>query len=105
MRRITWIVMLLAVVAISAAPAAASHGRGHRPGRGHGHIHKPIYRHGHHVRRYGRYVPSYRQLWLHSSPSYYHAPYTRLYRPGCYPPRYGGHIGYRGSSFGFHFRF
>ena len=108
MRKITWIVMVLAVMAVLAAPALADHGRGYRPGRSYGHVHSPAYRHGHQVRGYRGYgyrVPSYRQLWLHSSPSYYHAPYTRAYRPGYCAPNYGGHIGYRGSSFGFHFSF
>jgi hypothetical protein len=98
MRRITWMLMLLAVVAIPAAPAFAQHGRG----RGHVGHHAHGQRH-YAPRHYGYrgYVPNYRRLWLNSSPSYYHAPYTRMYRPGCY----GGHVGYRGSSFGFHIRF
>jgi hypothetical protein len=105
MRRMTWILMALAVDTLTAAPALAQHGRGRGPGYGHGGGHGRYAP----VRRYhgygGHYVPGYKQLWLHSSPSYYHAPYTRQYRPGCYGPQYGGHFGYRGSSFGFHVRF
>ena len=107
MRRITWALMLLAVIALPAAPALAQHGRGYGHGR-HGHVHRHGHGYGHQVRRhggYGHYVPGYKQLWLNSSPSYYHAPYTRMYRPGCYTPHYRGHVGYRGSSFGFHIRF
>jgi hypothetical protein len=105
MRRMTWILMALAVVSLTAAPALAQHGRGRGPGYGHrgGHGHYAPVRQHYGYR--GHYVPNYKQLWLNSTPSYYHAPYTRQYLPGCYGPQYGGHFGYRGSSFGFHVRF
>ncbi len=116
MRRMTQILMVLAVVAMTAAPAFAQRGRGHGPsqgpgyGSGHRPGHGPAYRpparsysrygHGH-----GRYVPGYKQLWWNTAPSYYHAPHTRYYRPGCYTPYYGGSVGYYGGNFGFQIRF
>ena len=108
MRRTTQILMVLAVVAMTAAPAFAQRGRGPGPGHGPGYrsaYHQPVRPyHGQH-RGYGYYSPGYKQLWWNTSPSYYHAPYTRQYRPGCYAPYYGGSFGYYGSNFGFQVRF
>ena len=103
MRRMNQILMVLAVLAMTAAPAFAQHGRG--GGRGHNDGHRPPARRHYDRGHYGRYVPGYKQLWLHTTPSYYHAPYTRLYRPGCYAPYYGGSVGYRSGGFGIHVRF